>query len=127
MQNTVLGCDSITLKPNYNIPIIIIISGIALTLWSSILALVIIIFGIFLLIQANLIRLTFTSTALDVYRGKKNIRTFPYTEWETWAIFWQPLPILLYFKEVKSIHFLPIIFDPNTLRECLEQYCSEKK
>lgn len=127
MKNTVLISDSVTLTPNYNIPIILIISGIALALWSSIVALVITIFGIFLLIQANLIKLTFTSTALDVYRGGKNIRTFPYTEWENWAIFWQPVPILLYFKEVKSIHFLPIIFDPNTLRECLEKYCSQKK
>jgi hypothetical protein len=34
---------------------------------------------------------------------------------------------LLYFKEVKSIHFLPIIFDSNTLKECLEKYCSKKE
>lgn len=127
MKSTVLTPDSVTLTPNYNIPIVIIISGIALTLWSSILGLVVTVFGVFLLIQANLIKLTFTSTALDVYRGEKNIRTFPYSEWENWAIFWQPVPILLYFKEVKSIHFLPIIFDPNTLKECLEKYCSEKK
>ncbi len=127
MKSTVLTPDSITLRPNYNIPTVIIISGIALTLWSMIVGLVVTIFGVFLLVQTNLIKLTFTPTALDVYRGEKNIRTFPYTEWENWKIYWQSVPILLYFKEVKSIHFLPIIFDANTLRECLEKYCSQKK
>lgn len=127
MKSTVLTSDSVTLAPNYNIPIVIMVSGIALTLWSWIFGLVVTIFGVFLLIQANLIKLTFTSSALDVYRGEKKIRSFPYTEWENWAIFWQPVPVLLYFKEVKSIHFLPIIFDSNTLKECLEKYCSEKK
>lgn len=127
MKSTVLTSDSVTLTPNYNIPIIIIISGIALTLWLWIIGLIVTIFGVFLLIQANLIKLTFTPTALDVYRGEKKIKTFPYSEWENWVIFWQPVPILLYFKEVKSIHFLPIIFDANTLIECLEKYCSQKK
>jgi hypothetical protein len=127
MKSTVLTPDSITLRPNYNIPTVIIISGIALTLWSMIVGLLVTIFGVFLLVQTNLIKLTFTPTALDVYRGEKNIRTFPYTEWENWKIYWQSVPILLYFKEVKSIHFLPIIFDANTLRECLEKYCSQKK
>ncbi|MBL1211151.1 DUF3119 family protein [Geminocystis sp. GBBB08] len=127
MKSTVLTSSSITLRANYNIPIVIIIAGIALILWSLILALVVTVFGIFLLIQANLIKLTFTPTTLDVYRGEKLIRTFPYSEWENWVIFWQPIPILLYFKEVNSIHFLPIIFDPNTLKECLEKYCSFKK
>jgi Protein of unknown function (DUF3119) len=127
MKSTILTSDSITLTPNYNIPIVIIISGIALTLWLWIMGLIVTIFGVFLLIQANLIKLTFTPTALDVYRGEKKIKTFPYSEWENWEIFWQPVPILLYFKEVKSIHFLPIIFDPNTLRECLEKYCFQKK
>jgi hypothetical protein len=32
------------------------------------------------------------------------------------------VPILFYFKEINSIHFLPIIFDSATLRLCLEKY-----
>ncbi|MFN8798331.1 MAG: DUF3119 family protein, partial [Pseudanabaena sp.] len=27
-----------------------------------------------------------------------------------------------YFKEIKSIHFLPVLFDVNILRTCLEKY-----
>jgi hypothetical protein len=80
------------------------------------------IFGIFLSIQAVLIKLKFTGIALEVYRSNNLIRSFPYSEWENWEIFWQPVPILFYFKEVNSIHFLPIIFDAKMLQTCLERY-----
>ncbi len=113
------------LAPSYTIPLILIIAAIpiaAIQLWVG---LGIGIFGLFLSIQTALIRLEFTSTALDVYRSNQLIRTFPYTEWETWQIFWQPVPILFYFKEVNSIHFLPIIFDAQMLRTCLEYYCPQ--
>jgi Protein of unknown function (DUF3119) len=113
---------SIELKPNYTIPAIIVTIAIpiaAIQLWVGI---VVGIFGLFLTIQTAIIKLKFTTTALEVYRGSKLIRTFPYQDWETWQIFWQPVPILFYFKEVNSIHFLPIIFDPQVLRTCLEYY-----
>lgn len=126
MKNSVLSSESVTLSPSYTIPVVIIIGGIALTLWQTIVGIVITLFGFFLLIQANIIKLKFTSIALEVYRGEKQIRTFPYQEWENWVIFWQPVPILLYFKEVKSIHFIPIIFNPTQLRDCLEKYCTHK-
>jgi Protein of unknown function (DUF3119) len=76
--------------------------------------------------QSVIISLKFTATDLEVYRGDKLIRSFPYQEWENWRIFWNPVPILFYFKEIKSIHFLPIIFDPKTLKICLEQRCPRK-
>jgi hypothetical protein len=84
---------------------------------------VIAILGLFLMFQAVTIRLQFTATDLDIYRGEKLIRRFPYLEWQNWRIFWDKIPILFYFKEVKSIHFLPILFDPNTLKKCLEERC----
>ncbi|MGI0479631.1 DUF3119 family protein [Geminocystis sp. CENA526] len=122
MKSSVLSSETVTLAPNYRIPFVIIIGGIALSLLQIIVSIVVTLFGIFLFIQANIIKLKFTPTALDVYRGENKIRTFPYSEWENWVIFWQPVPILFYFKEVKSIHFIPIIFDAVTLRECLEKY-----
>jgi hypothetical protein len=73
--------------------------------------------------QAATLRLRFTDTALDIYRSETRIRCFPYQEWQNWRVFWPPVPILFYFKEVKSIHFLPILFDPKMLRTCLEQRC----
>jgi hypothetical protein len=80
-------------------------------------------FGLFLLFQTVTLRLQFTETDLDVYRSGQLIRRFPYAEWQNWRIFWEPVPILFYFKEVKSIHFLPIIFNPKTLKACLEKHC----
>ncbi len=115
----------VELQPTYTIPLVLIAMAVpvaAMQLWVG---LGIGGFGLFLSIQTALIRLKFTTTALDVYRGDKLIRTFPYSEWETWQIFWQPVPILFYFKEVNSIHFLPIIFDPQMLRTCLEHYCPQ--
>jgi hypothetical protein len=112
----------IELQPNYKIPIATILAAILVAIIQPWVGLGIGIFGIFLSIQTALIKLKFTTTALEVYRSGKLIRTFPYSEWETWEIFWQPVPILFYFKEVNSIHFLPIIFDSHMLRTCLEYY-----
>jgi hypothetical protein len=114
--------DSIELKPNYTIPAVLVAIGIAIATIQLWVGIGMGIFGLFLTVQTAIIKLKFTTTALEVYRGSKLIRSFPYQEWETWQIFWQPVPILFYFKEVNSIHFLPIIFDPQVLRTCLEHY-----
>ncbi len=114
----------IELSPDYKIALAIIAATIPLV-WIQIwVALVVGLFGLFLLVQTALIRLRFTATALEVYRSGKEIRKFPYTEWEEWQIFWQPVPILFYFREVNSIHFLPMLFDARQLRSCLEQHCN---
>jgi hypothetical protein len=115
--------ETITLKPSYNIPIVLIAAAIVITLVKWWLGLPIGVFGLFLLLQSVLLKLQFTATALEVYRGEKLIRSFPYAEWLHWEIFWAPVPILFYFREVNSIHFLPIIFDPPMLRQCLVQRC----
>jgi Protein of unknown function (DUF3119) len=114
--------DSIELKPNYTIPAVLVAIAIPITAIQLWLGIGMGIFGLFLTIQTAIIKLKFTTIALEVYRGSKLIRTFPYQEWENWQIFWPPVPILFYFKEVNSIHFLPIIFDPQVLRTCLEHY-----
>ncbi len=115
------------LEPSYTIPLILIASAIPIATIQPWVGGGIGVFGLFLSIQTAIIRLEFTPTALAVYRSHKLIRTFPYHEWETWQIFWQPVPILFYFKEVSSIHFLPIIFDAQMLRTCLEYYCPQAK
>ncbi len=115
----------IELQPSYKIAIATIAIAIGIAIFQHWIGLALGIFGLFLSIQTALIRLKFTTTALDVYRSQKLIRTFPYREWETWEIFWQPVPILFYFKEVNSIHFLPILFDGQMLRTCLDRYCPQ--
>ena len=118
-----LSTQTVELSPSYTLPLVLIVAAVPLLLiqiWAS---LVIALFGLFLLLQAATIRLQFTETALDIYRLETMIRRFPYQEWQNWRIFWLSVPILFYFKEVKSIHFLPILFDPKMLKTCLEQRC----
>ncbi len=115
--------STVKLKPSYNIPIVLVIAAIPLMLVQPWLGLAIALFGLFLLFQTVTLCLHFTATDLDIYRGEKLLRRFPYQEWQNWRIFWNAVPILFYFKEVKSIHFLPILFDPNTLKTCLEERC----
>jgi hypothetical protein len=118
--------DSLTdleLAPNYAIAIVLIVVALPLTWWQLWVGLPLLAFALFLLVQTNGIRLKFTAASLVVSRFGKEIRSFPYAEWEDWQIFWSPLPILFYFREVNSIHFLPMLFDPQQLRACLEQHC----
>lgn len=115
--------QSVELAPSYWLPIGFVLIAVPLFLVQAWLSLAIALFGVFLLIQTVTLRLRFTATDLDVYRGETLIRRFPYAEWQNWRIFWQPVPILFYFKEVKSIHFLPILFDPKALQSCLETHC----
>ncbi|GAB4386467.1 MAG: DUF3119 family protein [Elainellaceae cyanobacterium] len=117
--------ETVQLAPSYALPIALVALAIPLFLVQSWLAGGLALFGLFLLFQAVTLRLIFTATALDVYRGETLIRHFPYSEWQNWRIFWFNLPILFYFREVKSIHFLPILFDPKQLRACLEQRCPQ--
>ena len=125
MNNETLTQEEIIeLKPSYNLPIVLILLGIAVNLWQTAFGITILAIGLFLLIQSFIIKLKFTPTSLEVCRGQTVIRTFPYSDWQNWEIYFTAVPILFYFKEVKSIHFLPIIFNPEQLQSCLEKYCS---
>lgn len=115
-----------TLQPSYAIPIVLVACAIPLILWQVWVAMIVSLFGLFLLYQTATLRLVFTETDLDVYRGQTRIRRFPYQEWQNWKIFWSPVPILFYFREVNSIHFLPILFSPKELRSQLEKRISDK-
>lgn len=118
-----LSEQPIELAPSYTIPIILVLAAIPLFFVRAWVSLAIALFGLFLLIQTVTLRLRFTDTDLDIYRGETLIRRFPYQEWQNWRIFWPSFPVLFYFKEVKSIHFLPILFDPAMLKTCLEVRC----
>ena len=110
------------LKPSYSVALGVVGLGLSIALIQPWVSIVVVLFGVFLLFQTVALRLVFTSTDLDVYRGETLIRRFPYQDWQNWRIFWGPVPVLFYFKEVKSIHFLPMLFSPVMLRECLAQH-----
>jgi hypothetical protein len=117
-----IASQATALKANYAIPTVLVLSAIPL-IWVQVIAAgVVAIFGLFLFYQAGTIRLIFTATDLEVYRSSEKFRTFPYHEWQDWQIFWFSFPVLFYFKEIKSIHFLPILFDAKSLKTCLEKH-----
>lgn len=119
--------EVIELRPNYALPVGLLAIALPLTLVQIWVGGAIALFALFLTIQTVMLRLVFTNTDLDIYRGQTLIRRFPYHEWQNWRIFWPNLPILFYFKEVKSIHFLPIIFDAKTLQACLTLHVGSPK
>ncbi|MEY2645446.1 MAG: hypothetical protein RLZZ611_2095 [Cyanobacteriota bacterium] len=93
----------------------------ALNRWA---ALGLSLFGLFLLLQSQLLRLQFSADALLVWRGDSLLRRFPYSDWLGWKLFWGPVPVLFYFREQRSIHLLPVMFDATSLREQLDRHVS---
>ena len=79
-------------------------------------------FGGFLLLQTWLLRLQFTDSALVVLRSGHEIRRFPYAQWLAWRLFWPGVPVLFYFREERSIHLLPVLFDAIALRRQLQTH-----
>lgn len=122
-SNSVSDQRSVELNPSYAIPLVLIVAAIPLALLQPWVGGPIAVFGLFLLYQTATLRLVFTTTDLDVLRGATLIRRFPYAEWLNWRVFWPAFPVLFYFREVKSIHFLPVLFDPTALKACLEERC----
>ena len=116
--------QGVILAPRPWVPLGVVLLGVAslaLNVWA---ALVVGLFGLFLLLQSQLLRLQFSAEALLVWRGASLLRSFPYSDWLGWKLFWQPLPVLFYFREQRSIHLLPVLFDATTLREQLNLHVS---
>jgi len=116
------------LAPSVGVPIGVVMVGAAcLGLWpvwsgAPWLAGIVAVFGLFLLLQTALLRLEFTGDSLLVWRQASLLRAFPYAEWLGWRVFWPGLPVLLFFREQRSIHLLPVLFDPVGLRRQLERH-----
>ncbi|KAA8498165.1 hypothetical protein FVE85_5750 [Porphyridium purpureum] len=88
-------------------------------------------FGPFLLLQTSVVRFVFTDTELVVAKksagGKlKYIRAWKLDDITNWEMWWEPFPVLCYFKEKGSydgrgsIHFFPMLFDGKQLVHCFQ-------
>ena len=116
------------LRPSAAVPSgVIVLGGACLALrplWGGApwLAAGVALFGLFLLLQALLLRLEFTGDSLLVWRRATLIRRFPYAAWLGWRLFWPGLPVLFYFREERSIHLLPVLFDAAGLQRQLRQH-----
>jgi len=115
--------DTVVLAPSYGLTLGVGAIALAASWLNIWLGLVLGLFAIFLAVQATVLRIHFTGTALDLYRGETRLRSFPYADWTHWEIFWSPLPTLFYFNEVNNIHFMPMLFNPRQLRDCAESRC----
>ena len=116
--------QGVILAPRPWLPLAVVALGLASLLLNVWLALVVSLFGLFLLIQSQILRLQFSDDELLVWRGNTVLRRFPYSEWLNWTLFWGPIPVLFYFREQRSIHLLPVLFDATTLREQLDLHVS---
>lgn len=119
------------LAPRVWLPLAVVALGIACLALNPWAALTVSLLGLFLLLQSQLLRLQFSTEALLVWQGGQVLRRFPYSEWLGWKLFWGPVPVLFYFREQRSIHLLPVLFDATALREQLSDhagvtFCNKK-
>ncbi len=111
--------ETVVLPPSFRLSLGLGAIALPLLLWQPWIGGPILLLAAFLTIQTARIRLAFTPTELEVRLGERLLRQFPYTDWLNWELFWSPIPILFYFREVNSIHFLPVLFDAQRLKEQL--------
>ena len=82
-------------------------------------------FGLFLLLQTALLRLEFCDDGLLVWRRSTLLRRFPYDSWLGWRLFWPALPVLFYFREQRSPHLLPVLFGSTELQQQLRRHLAQ--
>ena len=113
--------DTIELAPRPWVALTITLLGLPLWPLGWPFTAVVSFFGLFLLLQTALLRLRFEADDLVVLRVNSEIRRFPYADWSNWVVFWPRVPALFYFREVNSIHFLPVLFDATELQHQLKK------
>jgi len=119
--------DSVTIAPSFQLPIILIALSFSL-LFLKIGSLPTIIsasFSFFLLLQSFTLRIKISKDDFIVLQFGKEIRRFPFENWLTWKLFLPSLPGIFYFREKSSPHLLPILFNPEQLRNQLKDKVGE--
>ena len=110
--------ESIIISPSFQLPIILIFLSFMLLFlnigyWPTI---VFASFSFFLLLQSFTLRIKITSEDFVVLQLGKEIRTFPFKHWISWKFFFPVIPGIFYFREKSSPHLLPILFNPEQLK-----------
>ena len=80
---------NVILRPDPRLPLLVVAFGAALLPlpgqpWPT---LVVVLFGLFLLIQTASLRLEFEELALIVWQNGRELRRFPYEHWLAWRLF----------------------------------------
>ena len=110
--------EAVIISPSFQLPIILIILSFMLLFlhigyWPTI---VFASFSFFLLLQSFTLRVKITSEDFIVLQFGKEIRTFPFKNWISWKFFFPIIPGIFYFREKSSPHLLPILFNPEQLK-----------
>jgi hypothetical protein len=126
MADTENNSSNFTISPRAWVATGVLIVSIAAGIIYFPAGLVLAIFSIFLYIQTAILQLTFSVDALLVTRKSwgapaVELKRFPYKAWQYWQIFWPRFPVLFYFREINSIHFLPMLFNADQLQSELKQ------
>ncbi len=119
--------DSVTISPSFQLPLILIALSFSL-LFLNIGTYPTIIsasFSFFLLLQAFTLRIKISQDDFIVLQLGKEIRRFPFKNWLTWKLFLPNLPGIFYFRETSSPHLLPILFNPEQLKDQLKDKVGE--
>ena len=119
--------DSVTISPSFQLPLILIALSFSL-LFLNIGTYPTIIsasFSFFLLLQAFTLRIKISQDDFIVLQLGKEIRRFPFKNWLTWKLFLPNIPGIFYFREKSSPHLLPILFNPEQLRDQLKDKVGE--
>ena len=113
--------ETVVLAPGLRLPLAMLLLGFLLCLVNLAAGGAVTLLGLILLFQSVRLRLVFGPDGLELHNGSVVLRRFPYKNWRNWSLFWKPFPVLLYFREVNGIHFVPVIVDGQGLRQQLEQ------
>ena len=114
--------DSVTIAPSFQLPIILIALSFSLLFLKigSFPTIISASFSFFLLLQSFTLRIKISNDDFIVLQFGKEIRRFPFKNWLTWKLFLPSLPGIFYFREKSSPHLLPILFNPEQLRNELK-------
>ena len=119
--------ESVTIEPSFQLPIILIALSFSLLFLKigSFPTIISASFSFFLLLQSFTLRIKITKDDFIVLQLGKEIRRFPFKNWLTWKLFLPNLPGIFYFREKSSPHLLPILFNPEQLRDQLKDKVGE--
>ena len=119
--------NSVTIAPSFQLPIILIALSFSLLFLKigSFPTIISASFSFFLLLQSFTLRIKISKDDFIVLQFGKEIRRFPFKNWLTWKLFLPSLPGIFYFREKSSPHLLPILFNPEQLRNQLKDKVGE--
>ena len=119
--------ESVTIAPSFQLPIILIALSFSLLFLKigSFPTIISASFSFFLLLQSFTLRIKISKDDFIVLQFGKEIRRFPFKNWLTWKLFLPSLPGIFYFREKSSPHLLPILFNPEQLRDQLKDKVGE--